>query len=206
MQYISHRYSFNPADLSAGVFQTGPDGEWPVGNAARLPDYPLRFEGCLTQVYHPDSQRIYQVAFDRNGLLIDLTELPAPSAPCTRFDPALCRRLTGMAPEARIKVAIWLTAIDYGLLYDFISARHRSTVDPTMTDPDSIAEEVEFLIGQAYQQRAAPVLLFLQGQGVSEAQVNTWAPVITVTAPKATLLALARWQDVVSMELVAADR
>jgi hypothetical protein len=202
IQYISGRYQLDPAALSAGTFRLDGHGQWPVPIAADLPDFPPQAESCITQVHQTGTNQLYQVAFSPRGLLVAFAELPFDDSACARLDRRLCEQWATLQADDQLKVAIWLTPIDHERLYDLIAARYQSTVDPWAADPHRLAEEVEFLAGQAYQARAAPLLLFLEESGVEDADVHRSAPVVTTTLSGTILRTLAEWPDVVRIEFV----
>jgi hypothetical protein len=203
VQYISRRLNVSLADLSTGAFVLAEKGQWPVSLPLDLPDFSAAGEGCITQVSYVGTNQLYQVAFNAEGLLLRFAELPfTDSAACAKFTPALCERLAAARTDERLSVAIWLTPLDYDLLYDFATNRRHSTRASALNDLDQLGSEVGLLIGQSYKLQAGPLLLFLKGNGVEEADVNPWAPVVSATLPVETVKALAGWSEVVSLDLI----
>jgi hypothetical protein len=139
--------------------------------------------------------------------------LVASETHCTKFDLALCDRMTTLRPNEQVDVAIWLRDINYSLAYDIIAPtypaiqpqRHRP-FDPTHPAYENAFVQLETLIGHAYGQRAKSLLFLLRQLGVENAELSPWAPVVTATLSPEALLALTGFDEVINVHLLPEGR
>jgi hypothetical protein len=139
--------------------------------------------------------------------------LVASETHCTKFDLALCDRMTTLRQDEQVDVAIWLRDIDYNLAYDIIAApyptiqpRRHQPFDPTHPDYEQAMAELETLLGHGYRQRAKALLFLLNQLGIDNAEVSPWAPVVTATLSPEALLALTGADEVLNVHLLPDGR
>jgi hypothetical protein len=216
MDFVARTYGIPKEELATGdYFELTVDGKW-IGNGKEIwIDLPhLHRRICSTQVSAKGLVSPYHIAIDEQGRVVDRKQLEvlekkAASADCGKFDPALCARLSTLADNDQVNVAIWLTPIDAGVIYDAVAAHYPASLQPhkglpydrSHPDFERAFQEVMQLMRQAYQEKEQPILNFLQAQGYSTQYSSTLAPIVFAKLPKSVIAYLASRDEVVGIYL-----
>ena len=172
--------------------------------AAKIRDYKL--------------DKIYGVYIDENGNIVDIKKVEAREREAYankygKLEPDLYDRLQQIDDEEKIKVGIWLTAIDSDAIEKTIIAKYPDlklmrTKPALDADIDVDMEVYEKFYGElteakkeAYAAREKTLLDHLKARGFEITYTSRYAPLVYTVLPKDEIMTLQEREDVVAIYL-----
>lgn len=214
--YLAGEYSLPPDSLITGSYGSTDTGEWVSDGKEEWFDFPLtQKRACFVKVSVTDSDMVYGVALDEQGQVVDLEELrvlesQARIARCGKFETDLCERFAILTDEDRVTVAIWLTEIDKGAIYDAVATNYPPELqigeglpfDVGHPDYERALQDAEVLMADAYREIEQLILEFLEADGITAMYASSSAPVVFAELKKSTISTLAERSDVTIIDLL----
>jgi hypothetical protein len=216
IEYVAQQNDIPAEKLLTGTQIWQQNGEWRSDRKEEWLDFPaLKQRVCIAKVQVIDDVRVFVVAVDEHGQIVDLESLRAREAEanksqCGKFDAALCARLPELAEDETVEVAIWLTGIDRGAIYDAIAAQHSAGLqiaaglpfDSHHPEYRQAIDEMALLVKQACQEKQKPVLDFLEAQGFKAEYASLRSPVVFARLPRQVIDRLSGRDEVVGIYLL----
>ena len=208
--HVARTHGIPQDRLLAGSCVSERDGRWACDGKEEWFEFPLvQQRACAVRVWTKDGDDSYTVAVDEQGRIVDLADLRAREraagiAQCGKLDPALCARWSALADDKEIEVALWLTSPDTQAIFDAVAARYPVSLQPVpgaafdIGHPDyrQALSEVEKLAGEAYLEKATPILSLLKTMGAQDVGAITTAPIVFAGLSKRAISILGARDDV----------
>jgi hypothetical protein len=210
MAFVAREHDIPIERLIAGSHVSNQDGQWTSDGQEEWIELPfIQRRICYVKVHVKDGDEVYGVALDEQGQVVDLEKLrtlerQTSHARCGKLDPTLCEQLPALAQDEQVEVAIWLTDIDVGAIYDAVAASYPPSLQPQKGLPFDIDHpdyekafwQVQDLLPGAYREKEEPVVAFLEAAGFKSAYTSRSAPIVFAELPRNVLATLVDREEV----------
>jgi hypothetical protein len=221
MAFVNQQHGIPLDRLITGSFISSANGVWVSDNKVSWVDLPLTGQRvCVAKVFVKDEAVEYSVAISEDGEVVDLEELrglerEAQKTQCGdgKFTPLLCSRIPEIADGDELEVAIWITGLDEGAIYDQVAENYPPSLQPERAQPfdnnhpdyEKALQDLDILLEQAYREYEAPLLNYLEAKGYPARGASTVPPIIFVRLPKHVIIELVSRDDVGTIYLLEGE-